>query len=141
MERGFRIFEMSSAAQRQKGAAHLRCRQAVENTDDLTAQLLDLIRAEIDIEFARSLSGSRMRNDQQLLVETAVRCLQYHLALRDPISRLCSYLQVSRSTPERIFNAIRRTSPVPHYLDLLHGIFSGRATLTAPPRATFRPCP
>lgn len=118
LECGHRIFDMSVEARKRLRAAHLRCRQEVEAPDELTAQLLHSIRFEIDAEFARSLLGTRPPNDQQWMVETAVRWMQGHLHLRDPIYRLCHYLQVSPSTLERVFDAVLHTSPAAHYLEL-----------------------
>jgi transcriptional regulator GlxA family with amidase domain len=109
---------MSVEARKRLHAAHLRCRREVEKPDELTAQLLHSIRFEIDAEFARSLFGSRLRDDQQLMAETAVRWMEGHLHLRDPISRLCHYLQVSRSALDRVFDAVLHTTPAAHCLEL-----------------------
>lgn len=115
---GYKICKTSEEALDRLQAAHLRCRQEMENPDELTPELLRSIRFEIDAELARCLFGTRMRNDQQLLVEAAVRWMHRHLDLRNPISVLCRYLQVSPSTLERVFDAVLKVSPSAYYLNL-----------------------
>jgi AraC-like DNA-binding protein len=114
----YQIFKMSAEAQKRLRSLHLRCRHEVESPDELTPRVLESLRLELDAEFARSLLGAGMRDDQQRMVERAVRWMQGHLHLRDPISRLCHYLQMSRSALDRVFDAVLHTSPAAHCLEL-----------------------
>src|ERR1051325_4150115 len=117
-ERGYQICQLSVEARRRVQAAHLRIRHEVEDPDELTASLLHSIRFEVEVEFARGLFGKRLQNDEQLMVQTAVRWMHRHLQLRNPISVLSHYLQVSRSTVERAFDAVLKTPPSAYYLEL-----------------------
>jgi len=94
---------------------HAACRREVNHPDRLTMQTLQSYRALLDIEFARAAGVGPTQSDSRSRVALAVRWMEQHLDLANPIFLLCDYLQVSPSTLNRNFLEVIDESPSAHY--------------------------
>ncbi len=93
-------------------AAHGVCRQEVEQWDKFSAQFLRGVRVQLETVLARSVGADPSAGSHQQITGAASRWLDQDFHQPNAILLLCDYLQVSRSTLDRVF-AVRFGRPRP----------------------------
>jgi transcriptional regulator GlxA family with amidase domain len=79
--------------------------------DDYTETALKAARMQCDAEFARCLRTSKTQSDFRLLTDAAVHWMKQNLHQANPVFLLCDYLQVSRTTLDKLFRRSFGESP------------------------------
>jgi AraC-like DNA-binding protein len=115
---------------------HDLCRKEVLRASGPDARYLDGCRILFETTVQRELIDRRGEaGDASDAVALARRWIDAHLDSREPIARLCDYLNVSQSTLYRVFTAAEGTSP----LAFFHAARMERArTLLADPRLSVK---
>jgi AraC-like DNA-binding protein len=114
----YHLFQIGEEGRKRLQALHAACRREVTNPDEFTATALQGIRGQIDAELARQLRMQHAKSDRHAMAEMAVRWMQQHLPHRSPIFLLCDYLQVARSTLDRLFAEVFQQSPSEYHQQL-----------------------
>lgn len=91
------------------------CRQEVSSPDRFCRTSLESLRRLLDVEFARASEAGQRETDPQLRARLAVRWMEQHLDLANPVFMLSDYLQVSPSSLKRLFAEEFRESPSSYY--------------------------
>jgi AraC family transcriptional regulator of arabinose operon len=82
----------------------------VATPGELASLVLRRARLDLDLTLARR-TAPPVRADAEVRLALAVRYLEHHPAERDPIAKLCEYLQVSPGTLKTLFQRQLGLSP------------------------------
>ncbi|HTV03430.1 MAG TPA: AraC family transcriptional regulator [Luteitalea sp.] len=91
---------------------HDLCRREVLRLSGPDASYLEGCRILFDATLARDVLAPAASPEPSNLVSLARAWIDAHLDSREPIARLCDYLDVSQSTLYRLFTAAQGTSPL-----------------------------
>lgn len=97
---------------------HADCRQEVFYSDEWTPLALEHLRLALDVTLARSCKMHPLPSQQEEPWTLAVRWMQEHLQVVNPVHHICDYLQVSPSTLRRLFLDHLGHSPAAHFQQL-----------------------
>jgi AraC-like DNA-binding protein len=108
---GYLLFHLDAKAKERVKAVHAACRREVASPDQFTARLLRGYRMQLETELARQLTGQASMTDRKRMIELAVGWMGQHLECAHPVFLLCDYLQVARSTLDKLFHDAFGESP------------------------------
>lgn len=97
---------------------HDQCRREVLSPDPLSGPYLDACQAQFEILLRRVLESEGHADLVEVRLQQATRWMQSHLDSKEPIARLCDYLDISQSTLHRLFKAQIGESPAVHFQEL-----------------------
>lgn len=97
---------------------HDQCRREVLTPDSLSASYLNACQSQFEILLQRVLQSEEHADLVEVRLEQAKRWMRSHLDSKEPIARLCDYLDISQSTLHRLFKAQTGQSPVVHFQQL-----------------------
>lgn len=104
---GCNAFHLDQNAMARACAIHKRCREEISSPDPHTPRTLQACRELLEIELERSQMGKQTASQPRL--EFALAWLERHGHEPRSVSRLAEYLQISRSTLDRLFKREIRT--------------------------------
>jgi AraC-like DNA-binding protein len=90
---------------------HALCREEVERPDELSKLAIEQLHIGIDVTVARLVRGRTQPPEPSVRMELAIRWMMQNLAVPNPVSGLCEYLQISPATLTRMFQTHHGESP------------------------------
>ncbi|MES2310177.1 MAG: AraC family transcriptional regulator [Verrucomicrobiota bacterium] len=109
---------LTASGIRQVVQLHLESRKQIEIADRWTAEALQGIRKQLDVEWARAQSSSLPHNDLDFRFELAVRWMNQRMDETMPIQQLQDYLQISSATLKRLFLLKTGKNPQKYFHEL-----------------------
>jgi AraC-like DNA-binding protein len=106
---------LDKAARARVESLFAACRREASDADRFAHSALGSLRRLVDIEFARAREAGQRETDPQLRARLAVRWMQQHLDLANPIFMLADYMQISPSSLKRLFAETLGESPSSYY--------------------------
>jgi len=97
---------------------HDQCRREVLMQNSLSFPFLNASRSLFEILLQRVLESEDHSDQLEVRLKQAMRWMGSHLDSKEPIARLCDYLDISQSTLHRLFKAQTGESPVIYF----HGL-------------------
>jgi AraC-like DNA-binding protein len=99
---GFRCFEADRATLRRLAALHANCVREVATPDEVAVLSLHCARFELDIALARA-QNRPPEVDSRYRMKLAMEFLRNNPAEREPVRRLCEYLQLTPAALNALF--------------------------------------
>ena len=90
---------------------HALCREEVERPDELSKLAIEQLHIAIDVTVARLVRRRTQPPEPSMRMELAIRWMMQNLAVANPVSALCEYLQISPATLTRMFQSHHGESP------------------------------
>jgi AraC-like DNA-binding protein len=115
---GYQLCHVNEETRRRLQNAHADCRWETENPDKFTARFLRGVRYQIETALARCAQAQPVGASREKLARAAARWMEQQFHQANPILLLCDYLQVSRSTLDRLFAEHFGKSPSDYLLEL-----------------------
>lgn len=94
---------------------HEQCRREVLNLDDYSSTYLEGCHIQFEALLERTLEAKQEDDKASARIEQATAWMNEHLDSREPIARLCDYLNLSQSSLHRLFKSRMSTSPANHF--------------------------
>jgi len=104
---------------------HQSCRREIQRLDEISKHYLLGYQQIFEANILRALSGYSNDDAVQGTAKLAVEWMSQHLNSKEPISRLCDYLDTSQSTLHRLYKKQFGVSP----LDFFHQMRMSEAEL------------
>lgn len=90
---------------------HDLCRREVLDFNNQSGQYLQGCRMQLEVLLERTLRAQPEADTASERVKLAIAWMKEHLDSREPVARLCDYLNISQSSLHRLFKARLQTSP------------------------------
>lgn len=94
---------------------HILCREEVLRQDDFSPIWLESCQQQIEILLLRLINPTPEEKPAARRIALALAWMRQHPESREPVSRLCDYLDISQPTLHRLFKKQSDESPLTHF--------------------------